>query len=179
MFIKKYKSKMKNIIKRIIIKSVSFKVIVLMQYIITFLKLRLKYYTKHIYRKLFRQGTKYPSTIQLPITFKCNFDCVMCGMKSLIHKPNFSSSELDLILQSKLFSKVTSVGVNGGEPFLVQDIIEYIEVIIKRCPKLKDIFIISNGYFDKEILKKAPEIKKACNARGVKFHFVLYKCRCY
>lgn len=117
--------------------------------------------------KLIIFNYKKPRELQLPITYKCNFDCVMCGMRSLIHKEDFTSNELDQILKNKLFQKIESVGVNGGEPFLKKNLEEYIEVIVRNLPKLKNIYIITNGYFTKIILTKLPIIKKICNDRGV------------
>lgn len=67
--------------------------------------------------------------IQLPITFKCNFDCVMCGMRNLISQEDFSSEELSQIISDKLFQNVTGIGLNGGEPFLKKDLVECVEVI--------------------------------------------------
>lgn len=111
---------------------------------------------------------EYPTTIQLPITYLCNFDCVMCGMHHLINKPHFCPQELDQILQDELYKRVTGVGINGGEPFLRTDLEECIEVILHRIPTLKEFYFISNGYFTDKILTKLSAIKKLCIASGVK-----------
>ena len=110
---------------------------------------------------------QYPKVIQFPITYKCNFDCIMCGMRSLITKQDFSLEELDIVLSDKLFSRVESVGVNGGEPFLRNDIVKCIEVMISRLPLLKNINIISNGYYTDNIISKISEIKKLCNPKNI------------
>lgn len=111
---------------------------------------------------------EYPTTIQLPITYLCNFDCVMCGMKGLIKKPHFTPKELATILQDELFKNVKSVGLNGGEPFLRDDLVECIETIVDKIPSLKEFYFISNGYFTDKILGKLSDIKKLCDKKEIK-----------
>lgn len=113
---------------------------------------------------------EYPLTIQLPITFKCNFDCVMCGMRNLISQKDFTAEELSQILSDKLFQNVTGVGLNGGEPFLKKDLVECVEVIINNIPKLKDLNIISNGYFTDVIKDKLTTIYSLCQAKGIRLN---------
>lgn len=109
-----------------------------------------------------KNNYKYPHILQLPITYKCNFDCVMCGMKKQKELKDFSADELGIILENPLFSKIESVGLNGGEPFLKKDLIECVDVIIKSCPSLQQIDIISNGYCTDIIIEKMIAIKKMC-----------------
>ena len=52
---------------------------------------------------------EYPNTIQMPITYKCNYDCVMCGMRHLIKRDDFTSEDLNIILQDKLFHKILKI----------------------------------------------------------------------
>lgn len=111
---------------------------------------------------------EYPTTIQLPITYKCNFDCVMCGMRQLIFNPDFSAKELKEILKDKLFRNIVGVGINGGEPFLKEDLIECVQVMCENLPKLKQIFIISNGYMSFLIENKLKQIKEICIKYNVK-----------
>lgn len=111
---------------------------------------------------------KYPKTIQLPITYKCNFDCVMCGMRNLVHNKDFSYEDLDKILSNKLFKEVIDVGLNGGEPFLKPDIVDCVRTITTRLTKLRNINIISNGFFTDKILESLEQIKSICNEKGVK-----------
>jgi MoaA/NifB/PqqE/SkfB family radical SAM enzyme len=89
-------------------------------------------------------------------------------MHSLISKKHMSVPEIEKVLNNKLFSKVTSVGINGGEPFLRNDIDECIEVIVRSLPLLKNIFIISNGYFSERITDSLQRIKKITSDHDVK-----------
>ena len=120
-----------------------------------------------------RPVSRYPATIQLPITHLCNFDCVMCGMHHMIGRPDFTAEELGRILKDDLFGEVTSVGVNGGEPFLKKDLADCIRAIITNCPKTRDLFFISNGYFTERIRTSLREIRNVCADRNVCIHLSL------
>lgn len=115
----------------------------------------------------------YPKVIQLPITYKCNFNCVMCGMKNLISKDDFSANQLAKIIKDKAFSKIKYVGLNGGEPFLKKDLIDCVSVLIQNLPTLSHIGIISNGYFTAKILAELPKIKKICLEKNIKLTLTL------
>ncbi|MEE0893446.1 MAG: radical SAM protein [Treponema sp.] len=111
--------------------------------------------------------TCFPKVIQFPITYKCNFDCVMCGMRNLLNNDDFSINDIRQILKDKAFSKVEGVGLNGGEPFLRNDLIECIDELMECLPKLSYLNIISNGYFTEKILSVLPEIKSRCKVHNV------------
>lgn len=113
---------------------------------------------------------KYPRVLQLPITHLCNFDCVMCGMHHMIHRRDFTSEELGIILEDRLYKNVEVVGLNGGEPFLKSDIVECINVIVEKLPKLKELNIISNGFYTDrivEVLKAVTSIRKEHSIRMI------------
>lgn len=113
---------------------------------------------------------KYPKTIQLSITYKCNLNCVMCEMKDLVQNKDFTYKELDQMLSDKVFKNVTTIQLNGGEPFLKQDIVDCIKVMTNRLKKLKAIHIISNGYVTNNILKSLEQIYSICKKKNIKIH---------
>lgn len=114
-----------------------------------------------------------PKVIQLPITYLCNFDCVMCGMKNLINHKDFSADELGAILSDELFTDVEAIGVNGGEPFLKKDLVECINQMIVHLPKLREFYFISNGFFPDLISEKLTQIKTICSQKNIKIHLSL------
>jgi MoaA/NifB/PqqE/SkfB family radical SAM enzyme len=122
----------------------------------------------------FNDKADSPAELQLPITYKCNFDCVMCGMqKKMLVNTDFTPSELEVILANKLFKKIKHVGVNGGEPFLKDNLIEYIQVLVRTLSDLQYIYIISNGYFSQNMFNVLPYIKHICNTHGIKVSLAL------
>ena len=114
---------------------------------------------------------EYPRELQLPITYQCNFDCIMCGMKKNRSKKHISLEQLKSILENPIFRNIRSVGVNGGEPFLRRDIEECIEILCDCLPRLNSIAIISNGYFTEIICEKLEKIKKICEKSEIKLVF--------
>ena len=114
-----------------------------------------------------------PTTLQLPITYLCNYDCVMCGMRKMIGKHDFSASELKQILSDELFTEINAVGINGGEPFMKKDFVECVNVIVEQLPKLKELYIITNGYFSERIKQCLTLIKPICKERNVKINLSL------
>lgn len=136
--------------------------------------IKIKYDLEFYLRKLLnrfpetkKNKKEKPIVVQLPITYKCNFDCVMCGMQTKVKCKDFLPNDLDKILKDRLFSEVISVGVNGGEPFIKRDLVDYIKKIIDNLPKLKKIYIISNGYFTNSILDKLTIIKEMANEKDI------------
>ncbi len=136
--------------------------------VINFLKPAKRYITLRRKRVL-----EFPETIQLPITYSCNFDCVMCGMHHMTGRKDFTAPELRAILQDKLFSRVTGIGVNGGEPFLKPDLTECIRAMAETLPRLKSFSFISNGYFTDRILSRLREIKEICDQHNIRRHLSL------
>ena len=145
---------------------------------ILFLVRDLAYYKKKVQLSVKRKGKKllyctkknskviYPTTVQLPITNACNLDCVMCNIHGnkmqMISIKDFEKK----VIKSKLLKNVDSVGINGGEPFLVSNIEEYIRNIT-LLPNLKNIFIISNGLLTNRIVEKLKIIKRICGERKI------------
>lgn len=108
--------------------------------------------------------------LQFPITNRCNFRCDTCNILSNKDKSELTLSELESILKEKRLSQVKSVGINGGEPFLNNEIVEYVELLVENLPKLKAIYIISNGFFTETMKSKLPMIYAVCLRKRIKLH---------
>ncbi len=114
-----------------------------------------------------------PFELQFPITYKCNMDCIMCGMREQIGRYELKPEEIKKILDDSLFEEIKSVGVNGGEPFLREDFEQCISAVIDSLPNLSDIYIISNGYYCEKITGKLERVKPRCEEADVKLHLSL------
>ncbi|MBK3518008.1 radical SAM protein [Carboxylicivirga marina] len=112
---------------------------------------------------------KYPKVIQLPITYKCNSRCVMCNIWKMGSAHEASINEFRIFLQDDIFKKVEAVGINGGEPTLLLNLVDYAEAILE-LPKIKSLNIISNGFRTDIVLDKIESIYGACKKKGVNFH---------
>jgi MoaA/NifB/PqqE/SkfB family radical SAM enzyme len=97
----------------------------------------------------------------------------MCGMKKMAGREDFTPEELEKILSDPLFKKITNAGINGGEPFIKNNLPEYVRVIVKTLPHLRFIHFITNGYFTENMAAMLPEIKTTCRERGVRVTLAL------
>ena len=70
-----------------------------------------------------------PIVIQFPVNDICNSRCQMCNIWQKKLDYQISAEELASVLENPLFSKVRSVGVNGGEPTLRKDLIQLVDVL--------------------------------------------------
>lgn len=131
-----------------------------------------KFFIKEMYKTFTfynkrKERLCYPKSLQLPITNKCNLDCVMCGIQSKTNKREISKDDFRKMLSDPIFKEINSVGINGGEPFLISDIVERVEILVKVLPKLKNIYIISNGTLTEIMEKKLPLIKDVCSMNDI------------
>ena len=128
---------------------------------------------KKIKKVLFRRNNSqnkicYPTILQLPITNACNLDCVMCNIHAN-KKKNINIEDFnDLVVNASVMKNIEAVGINGGEPFLLNNIEEYVKCLI-HLPKIKKIYIISNGYFTERIIEKTKKIKDICKNNNIEF----------
>lgn len=112
---------------------------------------------------------KLPTSIQLPITNRCNSRCEMCDVWQMDTSGEMMINEFRQMLSDPLFVKVKSVGINGGEPTLVSNISEYAQALCS-LPELKYLSIISHGFNTERALRSISQIKKICEKANVKLH---------
>ena len=118
--------------------------------------------------KRFSLFIKRPRVLQFPVTNKCNLNCKMCGLKNEQKTVELSPQQFAKIFQNTIFKNIRSVGINGGEPFLQKNLFGYIDTTINSFPKLKNIYLISNGTRTSKMLASLPLIKKACSSKKIK-----------
>ena len=110
-----------------------------------------------------------PKVIQLPITGKCNSRCVTCNVWKNKSPINISQNELKKILLQPYFKNVKAVGINGGEPTLHEHYEEVINAILE-LPRLKKIYLISNGLLSSKLFPVLEYGKKQATIKGVSFN---------
>ncbi len=150
---------MKNLIKNILLKSeIGSKVLQLVQ---------MSRLVQFSFAK--NNKVKFPTSIQLPITNRCNSRCGMCDVWQMDTRGEMDINEFQKILSDPLFSQVNSVGINGGEPTLVHNISHYAQALC-NLPKIRYLSIISHGFNTERALRSIAQIKKICEKADVKFH---------
>lgn len=116
-----------------------------------------------------------PFNLEFAVTYQCNLKCVQCDVWKYYDelekaKEELTISEIDKIFRSYNGFKV--VGLTGGEPYLRRDLPELVEIIIRTQPKLRMLFITSNGQLFQKIVETAREIAQIIKARGSGVEFV-------
>jgi MoaA/NifB/PqqE/SkfB family radical SAM enzyme len=113
-----------------------------------------------------------PVAMCLYVTYRCNMRCQMCGIWKLdsSQKSNeFSLAELEKILSDPLFAKLEFININGGEPNLRDDLVDIVQILIKRFPRLKTITMNSNGLPPDKTIRNVENISEICNNNTIRF----------
>lgn len=109
-------------------------------------------YTSILYKK-------FPVTLIHFVTNRCNARCEHCFID--FDNPKIFKNELSLTeikkIAKKLPSSVYNINITGGEPFLRKDLPQIIQAYYK-LGGVTTIYISTNGYFEKEIIKLADMI---------------------
>jgi hypothetical protein len=125
--------------------------------------------------KLIKENGKrkiYPKVLQMPITTRCNSKCIMCNIPNMSNVGDMTSEELGKALKDSIFKEITSIGINGGEPFILNNLEEYVNQVINSLPKLNYINIISNGFLTDRILEKSQKIYEMCKKNDIMFELL-------
>jgi MoaA/NifB/PqqE/SkfB family radical SAM enzyme len=96
----------------------------------------------------------------------------MCGIwkqqgKSLSNE--LTLPELDRILSDRLFTKLETININGGEPNLREDLIEIVDLLISKLRRIKRITLNSNGVPPHRTIENAARISDRCRRQGILF----------
>lgn len=82
--------------------------------------------------------------IVMPITYKCNCNCIMCSI------PGNQTKDLPIFFYDKIFddcslNRIKSINITGGEPFLRIDIESIVDIILTKCKSVKELIFSTNG----------------------------------
>lgn len=99
-----------------------------------------------------------PTVIQFPVIDICNSQCQMCRIWENKKSDDLTPEQLRKGLRNPLFSEVTAVGLNGGEPTLRKDLGALTAVLFEELPKLQSISLISNAYKYEEVIARIKDV---------------------
>lgn len=102
--------------------------------------------------------TAKPRMIQFPVCDRCNARCIMCNRWQKEIKTEIGIEKIREVFSNDLFSKVEDVNLHGGEPTLRNDLADICEVIQDACPRVKRMWISTNGFGSRRIEKRIKEI---------------------
>lgn len=118
-----------------------------------------------------------PRALLIYVTYRCNARCAMCGIWK---DHEFSSAEMELslndlerILSDRLFAKVAYVNINGGEPTLRGDLVDIVQLVVRKLPRLKHLSLNSNGLLSDRLISSVEQIMAICRPRDIRFSLVV------
>lgn len=120
--------------------------------------------------KYYLNGTLFtprPRMIQFPVCDRCNARCIMCNRWQKKTKTEISTNKIREVFTNDLFSQVEDVSLHGGEPTLRKDLAEICKIIQDNCPKLKRMWISTNGFGAKRIEKRIKKILNIMNFNNI------------
>lgn len=82
--------------------------------------------------------------LSLMITQRCNSRCQMCQIWKR-DGPELSPTEFEKLFSRPEFSQIEDLSITGGEPTLRADLLTLSEAIVSRLPRLRMLFLCSNG----------------------------------
>ncbi|HBN6671393.1 TPA: radical SAM protein, partial [Escherichia coli] len=110
-----------------------------------------------------------PVVLQFPVIDICNSKCQMCRIWENKKSVDISVEQLKKGIQNELFKDVMSIGFNGGEPTLREDLSEVIETCLYSLPKLKQISLITNGFKYDQVIHQIEKIGKLIKSKDIFF----------
>lgn len=99
-----------------------------------------------------------PVVIQFPVIDICNSQCQMCRIWENKKSACLSPDELRTGLRNPLYSEVSAVGINGGEPTLRKDLAQLAVVLFEELPRLGTISLITNAYNSDDVIARISEV---------------------
>ncbi len=113
-----------------------------------------------------------PTTIQMPITSRCNSRCSTCNVWKLKEHVDINPGRLREVLNHPFFEKVESIGINGGELSIVPSFDDIFDAIL-TAPSLKNLYLISNGLLPQKLLPLLEACKVKCDKKGIKMNIAI------
>jgi len=102
--------------------------------------------------------TPKPRSVQFPVNDRCDARCIMCNRWRKKGGKEIDIAKIREVFSNSLFSKVEEVNLHGGEPTLREDLAEICRIIQDSCPKLKRVWISTNGLNTKRIERRVREV---------------------
>ena len=106
----------------------------------------------------------------LPLTYRCNAKCAMCGIGDLKQWEELSLAEYKHIFSDKVWKdNIRSVNITGGEPFMRSDIYGFTELLLENTNKLEALIVNTNGIMTDKIVEYVKKIAMLCEERNIDF----------
>ncbi|MBN1164778.1 MAG: radical SAM protein [Candidatus Krumholzibacteriota bacterium] len=102
-----------------------------------------------------------PVDAVVAVTYRCDSRCNMCNLWKIDPGPEMIARDLQ-----KLPSTLKDINITGGEPFLLDDIVEIVRTLYDHCGKPR-IVISTSGFQKRKIVHAAPSLMKIGRRVGI------------
>lgn len=85
-----------------------------------------------------------PQHLIVIVSNKCNSNCVICNMWKE-ERAELGFEELEKLFSDSMLKNLISVGFGGGETTLINNLDKIVELSLKKCNKVQDLFFNTNG----------------------------------
>jgi MoaA/NifB/PqqE/SkfB family radical SAM enzyme len=99
-----------------------------------------------------------PKIIILPLQYACDARCVMCNIWERKERRHWEPNELRRILGHPGFRTTEVVNVTGGEPSLLPELPELIEVVLDCLPALRVLSLQTNAMNPARLSQRLPRV---------------------
>jgi MoaA/NifB/PqqE/SkfB family radical SAM enzyme len=118
-----------------------------------------------------------PKALLIYVTYRCNARCIMCGIwrehQFSEAQPELSMEELERIFGDRLFAEIEYININGGEPTLRRDLVDIVQLVVGKFPRLRHLSLNSNGLLCDRLMSSVERIVDICHKRGIYFSLVI------
>jgi sulfatase maturation enzyme AslB (radical SAM superfamily) len=112
----------------------------------------------------------HPTVLILHCTFVCDARCEMCSnWQRGDRKADMTLDQIRRAFESPLWKNVEMVNISGGEPTTRNDLVEIVDALIERLPKLRKIGINTTGLTPHRAIPLLTRTVELCHERGVIF----------
>ena len=105
--------------------------------------------------------------INFQVNNVCNSHCRICNIWQNTDDMHISLEKFSTLLRDDFFSNVVAVGITGGEPTLVDNLLEYYKVCIDYLPNLNSLFLITNCIDAKRSAYAALSLHSLCDKHNI------------
>lgn len=140
-------------------------------------------------RRLFVNGLRYrflrlsgfsaaPEALSIEITHRCVARCIMCNIWKI--PPTVADlpvSDWTGLLEQPVFRRLAELDVTGGEPFLRDDLLEFMENVCKlkagNLGRLRSVAVTTNGFLTDRVVPTTGRIAEEMRRAGLDLVVVL------
>lgn len=134
-------------------------------------------FVKYNFLQPFVRRPFLPRALLIYVTYRCNARCVMCGIwkdhEFSDAKTELSLDDLECILSDPLFSEIEYLNINGGEPTLRGDLVDIVQLAVRKLPRLRHLSMNSNGLLPGRLTSSVEQVLTICRQRDIYFSLVI------